>query len=1241
MRRLSCLTPDELKAFQTGDLPEDALAALTEHLESCPQCEAAARALDTLSDPDMVAYRRSARAVPLMDPVALPAQVGDYEILGEVGRGGMGVVYRARHRRLPRTVALKMLLAGTFAQGEERARFKAEAEAVARLQHPNIVQIYEVGEYAADAGLPRPYFTLEFVDGGNLSHHLAGRPQPPRQAAAWVEILARAAHYAHQQGIVHRDLKPSNVLLNADGQPKICDFGVAKLLTGSDIKTLSGMLVGTAEYMAPEQAAGSDKVGPPADIYALGAILYTALTGRPPFQGTSPLHTLDQVRRLEPVSPRRLQPGVPRDLDTICLKCLEKEPARRYATAQALADDLRRFLGDEPIKARRPWLWERCARWVRHHQSATVALAALIGTLAVAAAVSTFMATQESAARRKADQAQELAEHRREVAERNLYAATTNLTGLALDGLGSLIQVAQLLRDWRGLKAAQDPRGWEWFYCQTLAGQAQLTLRNHGADASALAWSPDGRRLASGGFDETLRIWDAATGKQVRAAAAPWGLLSVSWSPDGRRLATANWKDKTVTVWDPATGEQLRTLRGHQAPGYGVAFCPDGRRLASLDEGGHLIVWDVAGGKPVLDLPGRGQGGSALCWSPDGRRLAACDYGNAARVFDAESGRELAVLRNPADPVCALCWSPDGQLLAASGADGTVRLWDAAQYTGLRRLPEARAESCGGTLAWSPDGGSLAVAGRDLAVRVFDVASGALRRTYRGHTGSRIAGVCWSPDGRRLASAERGWNAEIKVWQLDHAPQPRTLDLGEDAKGHLDLAWSPDGRQLAGALRDGTVRLWDAATGGPRASLRGHTGPVQLVRWSPDGSQLASAGRDATVRRWDAATGRLLATYPGGSRSVDWLAWSPDGRQLLVNAKDDKVTFWDVATGTARAAAFRGAGAAWSPDGSRLAVGASYKISLVDAATGQVQTEWATAYVHRNLPVWSPDGRSIAALTDYGVEVWTVATSRPAFAPLVHTQPVRALAWSPDSQQLAVGTADNRVHLWDAITGTPIITLPEDTGPIVAVAWSPDGMRLACSSTAGTVTLWDATPGNESERAAALLPVLDARLAAQPEDAEARRLRAGVHARMGAWDLAAADAARLGAPGFFQAGWWLADATEPGPPSFPPESTVAPRWYCSADDPNGSVPAAKDQPYYLTRVYAPQEQAVEVALERHSKLDARLWANGKPVAGEEPARVPLASGWNTLVVYLEAPPASNILFRPRAGFRLRLSRSAR
>ncbi len=516
MTRSSCLTPEELKAFNLGDLSEEALEDLGAHLESCPRCEAAARALDTVTDPVMSAYRVSALAAPLAEPYAPPEHVGGYEIIEELGRGGMGVVYKARHLKLQRIVALKMLLGGSFVTSEEQARFRIEAEAVARLRHPNIVQIYEVGEHEVDTGSPRPYFTLEFAAGGNLSSHLAGRPQTPRQAAAWLESMARAAHYAHQQGIVHRDLKPSNVLLTEAGEPKLCDFGVAKLMTGSDVKTRSGTLLGTAEYMAPEQATEGEKVGPAADIYALGAIIYTMLTGRPPFQGSNTLHILEQVRSQEPVPLRRLVPHLPRDLETICLKCLEKEPAQRYASAADLADDLQRFLLGEPICARPAPFWERGWKWSKRRPAVSGLLAAVVvlGALGVALMFGLWRGAE---ARVEAEtKAKDLAEEKEQEQARGrqenlrLLANVTLDHGLNLCARGETNHGLLLLA--RALDLAEESGAKELGRVARVNlavwRRRLVTLRanlHHDDWAWAVAFSPDGRMALTGGKDKVAR----------------------------------------------------------------------------------------------------------------------------------------------------------------------------------------------------------------------------------------------------------------------------------------------------------------------------------------------------------------------------------------------------------------------------------------------------------------------------------------------------------------------------------------------------------------------------------------------------------------------------------------------------------------------------------------------------------------------------------------------------------------
>jgi serine/threonine-protein kinase len=364
-------TPDEV----CRDSPE-LLGEVRREWERVRAVEAEMEALFPRPDgppPDDAAFRDEETGLP---------RIEGYDVEAVVGRGGMGIVYRARHRRLNRPVALKMILAGAYASPQDRARFQREAEAVAALRHPNVVQVYDSGEAGG-----RPYFTMEFVEGGTLAEKLARTPLAARPAADLVAALAGAVHAAHASGVVHRDLKPANVLLTADGTPKVTDFGLARYVEGGPELTLSGTRVGTPSYMAPEQALGRSRaIGPATDVYALGAILYELLTGRPPFKGESAAETERQVIANDPVPPSRLNAGVPRDLETVCLKCLHRDPARRYPSAAALVDDLRRFLAGAPIAARPAGRRERLARWVRRHPAAAGLLATLAVLIAAAGA---------------------------------------------------------------------------------------------------------------------------------------------------------------------------------------------------------------------------------------------------------------------------------------------------------------------------------------------------------------------------------------------------------------------------------------------------------------------------------------------------------------------------------------------------------------------------------------------------------------------------------------------------------------------------------------------------------------------------------------------------------------------------------------------------------------------------------------------------------------------------------------
>ena len=487
-------------------------------------------------------------------------RIDDYELLEEIARGGMGVVYKARQVSLNRIVALKMILAGQLADAQEIQRFLTEAEAAAHLDHPNIVPVFEVGQYNG-----QHYFSMGYVEGVSLAAKVADGPLPVREAAELMKTVAEGVQYAHEHGVIHRDLKPSNVLLDKFGRPRVTDFGLAKKIEADSQLTETGRVMGTPSYMPPEQAGGqTDQVGPLSDVYSLGATLYCLLTGRPPFQAASLLETLNQVLQREPVSPQALNPEVDRDLETICLKCLQKETLRRYASAKDFANDLERFLNREPIHARPISRPARAWRWCRRNPIVASLSTAITLALAIGTVVSTHFAIESNRALKGQKEATALADEETERAEWLLY--TSQIARAQLEWTDGNVTNA-----WEALNAcSRNFRGWEHDYLHMLFKGTQQTLRGHTQVVNSVAFSPDGRWIVSGAVDKTLKVWDAQTGQETLTLKGSHAALShsVAFSPDGsadRQRQQLNTDMVTVKVWDAQTGEEtLATQRAHQ-----------------------------------------------------------------------------------------------------------------------------------------------------------------------------------------------------------------------------------------------------------------------------------------------------------------------------------------------------------------------------------------------------------------------------------------------------------------------------------------------------------------------------------------------------------------------------------------------------------------------------------------------------------------------------------------------------
>jgi WD40 repeat protein/tRNA A-37 threonylcarbamoyl transferase component Bud32 len=975
-----------------------------------------------------------------------------YETQGELGGGGMGVVYLAYDPRLKRHVAIKVIRGGGLARKVELDRFHTEAEAIARLQHPNIAQIYEVGEHRDG-----PFLVLEYLAGGSLDQKLAGKPQPARAAACLLATLARAIHHAHERGIVHRDLKPANVLLQVGNRPgdsssasapfdlqsatpKICDFGLAKLLESGARVTAADAPLGTASYMPPEQArAEADRIGPAADVYTLGAILYEVLTGRPPFRGATAAETVLHVLTEDPVPPRRLQPQVPRDLETICLKCLEKKPCRRYASARSLAEDLSRFLAGEPIAARPTGAWERGMKWAKR-RPAVAALAALtMGITLFGFGMVTWQWQEAERARRQAEGAQQVAERAQgqaeavrteEAEQRQRYQRLA--INLAVDR--GLLFCEQgdvgrgLLHLARGLEWARDGQeDWRRAIRTNLDAWAHslCSLQEclpHRGRVLAAAWSPDGRFALTGCADRKAYVWEVATGELIgEPLSHPARVNAVAVSPDGSKILTGTGDPGSSAgaawLWDRATRRLVHPPLAHPGPVWAVAFSPDGHRIltGSSDAAtgqGAVRLWDTSTGTPLGTPWPHRRAVRAVAFSPDGQEVLSGSEDRSARLWDAATGELLRAFQH-SGYVQAVAFSPDGKTIATGSRDATARLWEPG--TGRPIGEPLRDAGYVEAVAFSPDGKTLVTGSRDAMARLWEVSAGKLIANALPHQ-DQVTAVAFHPQGRTVLTGS--FDRSARVWEL--APEKAAATTFHHPNQVWAAAVSPEGRTVATGSSNGMAKLWDARTGTLVGQPWPSKGPVQSLAFSPDGGTVLVGGDDKSARLWDAATGTPLGEPFVHPEAVLAVAFRPDGQIVLTGCRDGKARLWDVATRTMLTPIFRHPG----PVG-------------------------AVAFHPKNLNI------ALTGCDDRSARLWDVAQCRclGKFGP--HQGPVRCVAFSPDGRLIATGSEDRTARLWDAATGQCLGDPLTHQGAVLAVSFSPDGQTVLTTSRDRQARLWD------------------------------------------------------------------------------------------------------------------------------------------------------------------------------------------